>query len=61
MNEQKTITASVLGTIAFKAGKKRVPFFDKDLMALLKGNEIGEGLPVLNAWLASWDAANLSA
>lgn len=58
--ETKIIAAAVLGTVAFRAGKKRIPALDRDLAPLLAGNQIGEGIPVLNAWLASWDAANLA-
>ena len=57
--ETKILAASVLGTIAFKAGMKRVPALDKNVLSLLAGNQIGEGIPVLKAWIASWDAANL--
>lgn len=57
----KIATAEVLGTLAFKAGKPRIPALDKDLLALLAGHKVGEGIPVLNAWLRNWDLANLAA
>lgn len=58
--ETKILAAAVLGTIAFNEGKKRIPAMDKNLEPLLSGNQIGEGIPVLKAWLESWDAANLA-
>jgi hypothetical protein len=59
--ETKIVAAAVLGTMAFNAGMKRIPAMDKNLEPLLAGNQIGEGIPVLKAWIASWDAANLAA
>jgi hypothetical protein len=52
--------ARALGAAAFAAGIKRAPALDNDLLPMLAGNEIGAGLPVLSAWLAGWDAANLA-
>ena len=56
----KLFAAAVLGTIAFNSGIKRIPAMDKSLMPLLASNEIGEGIPVLEAWLHAWDLANLA-
>lgn len=57
----KRAAAEVLGHMAFKNGKTRVPAHDANVLELLKGNKIGEGIPVLTAWLRGWDNANLSA
>lgn len=59
VTETKVVAAAVLGTLAFNAGMKRVPALDKNIKPLLAGNKIGEGIPVLNAWLKAWDDANL--
>lgn len=61
--EAKIISAAVYGMLAFKAGKKRIPALDRDLLSLLTGNRVedGHGVTIINAWLASWDSANLSA
>lgn len=58
---QKVVMAAVLGTAAYQAGRPRIPALDRELLALLKGNEIGEGIPLLQAWLHNWDLSNLSA
>lgn len=55
----KVATAEVLGNIAFHAGKNRIPCQDKELMKLLEGNKIGEGIETLKAWERGWDQANL--
>lgn len=57
----KVIVAQVLGQKAFVNGAKRVPAHDPELMTLLAGNEVGQGIPVLDAWLRGWDEANLAA
>lgn len=57
--EIKILKAATLGTIAFKAGKKRIPALDKNLLALFSG-EIGSSIILMRAWLDSWDAANLA-
>jgi hypothetical protein len=54
------IIAEELGKQAFLDGKKCVPAFDEKLMELLKGNEIGEGIPALKSWLKGWHKQNLS-
>lgn len=60
-DESKILAAAVLGTASFNAGKKRIPALDLELLALLEGNEIGEGHATLAAWLKAWDDANLAA
>jgi len=57
--EVKVLAAATLGTLAFKRGDLRVPAADPAVMELLEGNAVGDGIPVLGAWLAAWDAANL--
>jgi hypothetical protein len=56
----KVQQAAILGAQAFKDGLRRVPVTDKNLNALLAGNQVGEGLPVLKAWTQAWDKANLA-
>jgi len=58
--ETKILKAATLGTIAFKAGKKRIPALDKNLLALFAG-EIGSSVVLMKAWITSWDAANIAA
>ena len=58
--EAKVIAAAVYGTLAFKNGIMRAPAMDKNIDQLLAGNQVGEGLPVLKAWIKAWDCANLS-
>lgn len=60
-NQNKIVAAAVYGTMAFNAGMKRIPALDKNIKALLVGNEIGDGLPILKAWTKAWDDANLCA
>lgn len=62
------VKASVLGTIAFKDGKKRVPALSGELMSMLAGRQVGvtpEGeastVSILKAFAHSWDCANLAA
>lgn len=50
--------ASDLGLKAFKAGKKAVPAHDKELMDMLKGNQVGEGKDLLKAWSDAFHKAN---
>ena len=50
-----------LGVKAFHDGKKAVPALDQNLLPLLKGNKVGEGLPVIKAWANGWHTANLAA
>ena len=61
------LEASVLGTIAFNNGIKRVPHFDLELSKMFKGRFIGitpkgeaSSINIMKAWLQGWDAANLS-
>jgi hypothetical protein len=58
--ERQVLTAAILGTIAFNEGRNSVPCLDPALIALLKGNKVGESIAVLKAWTHSWDAANLA-
>ncbi len=53
--------ATELGKAAFEDGRSRVAAWDKDLMAMLAGNQVGEGLPIIEAWVRAWDTANLAA
>lgn len=57
----KVERAAELGARAHREGKRAVPALDQDLLALLQGNEIGVGLPVLEAWTRAWHAANAAA
>jgi hypothetical protein len=67
MKATQILQASVLGTIAFNAGKKCVPAWDKDLMQMLSGRMIGQApageassVAILKAWSDAWHNANLS-
>lgn len=55
------VHAAVLGTIAFKAGKKCVPCHDGELMRLVSevGGPVGSSLPLFKAWTKAWHDANL--
>lgn len=57
----KIVAAQVFGQQAFVNGKAAVPAQDKNVMDLLKGNKVGEGAPVLKAWLTGWHEANACA
>lgn len=61
---EQILTAAVLGTIAFKNGKKRVPAYDKELLKLLKGRNVGEtpegeasSVRIMQEWTNAWEAA----
>ena len=59
-NNGKIFEASILGTMAFNNGLKRIPCIDEKLMNLIDSNEIGDSIPFMKAWTKSWDNANLS-
>ena len=52
--------AKELGKKAFLDGKKAIPLYDKEIQDLLKGREVGEGLPLLKVWLKAWHTANIN-
>lgn len=61
------LEASVLGTIAFKNGLKRAPFYDTKLNKFFEGRKVGETpkgeastVAIMKAWTDAWDNANLS-
>lgn len=61
------LEASVLGTLAFKNGLKRAPFYDTELMKFLDGRGVGEtpkgeasSIAIMKAWINAWDNANLA-
>jgi hypothetical protein len=53
------IKAAILGTLAFKSGKKSIPAIDSELLKLIAQNDCTTDL--LKAWIDSWHAANLAA
>ena len=55
-----TTDAFLLGVRAFRAGKKCIPAFDRNLMNMLPGLQVGQGKPYLLAWQKGWTFANLS-
>ena len=64
--EQQIVTASVLGTNAFKKGIASTPCRDGELMAIIKDRfctETPNGeactTAILKAWLRAWHLANL--
>ena len=61
------LEASVLGTLAFKAGLKRAPFYDVQLNKFFAGREVGvtpkgeaSTVAIMKAWTNAWDNANLA-
>jgi len=46
--------AEILGTKAFQEGRPCVPALDKDLTPLFKELEVGQGKPILDAWIRNW-------
>jgi hypothetical protein len=59
--------ASILGTLAFNEGRKRILGWDTELMALMPGRFVGQtpkgeasSAAIMGAWLRAWDAANLA-
>jgi len=54
--------ARALGRHAFARGVTCTPHLDLiNLTHLLRGREVGEGIPVLEAWIQGWTRANLDA
>ena len=51
--------ASILGTLAFKAGRQAIPAQDKEMMMLIADNE-GYALPLMKAYHKAWTSANLA-
>lgn len=63
MNQQLKIqiaSAEVLGTRAFKDGKKRIPAYDAELCKILASYESTERQSITMAWLRAWDMANIN-
>ncbi|CAB4152565.1 hypothetical protein UFOVP615_19 [uncultured Caudovirales phage] len=61
------LEASVLGTLAFKNGLKRAPFYDTELNKFFAGRGVGEtpkgeasSVAIMKAWTNAWDNANLA-
>ena len=59
-NVEKVEKARELGRLAFERGAKSIPALDPELLKLLEGNKLGEGLPILEAWTNGWHKANLA-
>ena len=56
------LDARLLGRDAFRRGVKCVPALDmKNLQPYLAGNQVGDGIPILDAWLTGWSEANVAA
>ena len=53
--------AEQLGRKAFETSSATAPCQDPELMSMLKGNRVGEGLDLLKAWNRGWHKANLAA
>lgn len=53
--------AEQLGRTAYHNGKMRVPYHDNDMMNMLVGGQIGDGIAPMTAWLYGWDDENLKA
>lgn len=50
--------AKEVGKQAFK-DRIKAPCLDKSMMELLSGKEVGEGFPLLNAWVDGWTKEKL--
>lgn len=68
MKATQILQASVLGTIAFKSGKKCVPAHDSELMKMLANRQIGQtpkghatSIQIMKAWTTAWHNANITA
>lgn len=46
-----------MGSKACKDGKQRIPYYDDDLMKLIKSGY--NGIQVMTVWLKGWDLQNL--
>lgn len=57
----RVAAAAVLGAAAFAAGKPAAPAMNPELDTLLADLKVGEGEPILQAFVDSWTAASLSA
>ena len=53
-------SAEVLGTLAFKEGRKCVPCLDPEMLKLLEGSKVGEGIEPLKRWIRGWTLANMA-
>ena len=53
------VNSTIAGTIAFKAGLKRIPSSDNNLLEIIKNLKVGESGEILSAWLKAWDSASL--
>jgi len=51
--------SSILGTLAFKAGRRAIPAQDRDMMDLIAANQ-GYAIPLMQAYHAAWTNANLA-
>lgn len=61
MKTKQQFAAAVLGTQAFRDGRKSIPCQDRELMALVAQNtdkEIGASLPLFEAWSNAWHLSN---
>lgn len=57
----RVAAAAVLGTAAFAAGKPAAPAMNPELDTLLADLKVGEGEPILQAFVDAWTAASLAA
>ena len=62
MTKEKKINAAyAFGKAACTRGVQCAPALDlRNLEPPLKGNKVGEGIPVLKAWSRGWHSANLA-
>lgn len=67
MKATQILHASILGTQAYKDGKKKAPFFNTELLKMLEGREIGKtpkgeasSIEIMKAYTNAWDLANLA-
>ena len=60
MKDNKCIIAHGLGVNAFMNGKKCIPANDTLFLELIKGNQVGESIKPLKAWIKGWTESNLT-
>lgn len=57
--ERLQLLAETFGMIAHEQGKPAIPVFDMSLPELIGGLPVGNGEPILRAWLRGWAKARL--
>jgi hypothetical protein len=58
--DKKINIAHGLGVNAFMKGQPCIPAKDKLFLELIAGNQVGESIKPMKAWIKGWTAANLT-